>query len=157
MKVCIFKKISPKLLPCSGNSDESGYSFGCQSGPENFKKSRPKKFVKSNKSISRKNSIFYNFKNGQKSIFELGKSLKVPKMQFHEKKIDLYDFTSFFATFDDFLSGVRAPKALQNFKKSLNHRPRPRLSCIFIIHGFYIYRQQGRSITYGINPVIIVI
>ena len=48
------------------------------SGPENFKRSRPKKLVKSNKSISRNffspNSIFCNFKNGQKSIFELGKS-----------------------------------------------------------------------------------
>ena len=30
------------------------------------------------------NSIFCNFKNGQKSIFELGKSLKLLKMQFHE-------------------------------------------------------------------------
>ena len=58
------------------------------SGPEYLKKSRPKKLVKSNKLISRKNffcpnSIFWNFKNGQKSIFELGKSLKLPKMQFH--------------------------------------------------------------------------
>ena len=33
------------------------------------------------------NSIFCNFKNGQKSIFELGKC----------KKFDLFDFTSFFA------------------------------------------------------------
>ena len=62
------------------------------SEPENLKKSRPKKLVKSNKSISRKknfgpNFIFCNFKNDQKSIFELGKSLKLPKMQFHEKKI----------------------------------------------------------------------
>ena len=54
---------------------------------ENLKKSRPKKLVKSNKSISQKkifcpNSIlfFCYFKNGQKSIFELGKSLKLPKM-----------------------------------------------------------------------------
>ena len=33
------------------------------------------------------NSIFCNFKTGQKSIFELGKSLKLPNMhmQFHEK------------------------------------------------------------------------
>ena len=31
-------------------------------------------------------SIFSNFKNGQKSIFELGISLKLPKIQFHEKK-----------------------------------------------------------------------
>ena len=30
------------------------------------------------------NSIFCNFKNDQKSIFELGKQ---PKMQFHEKKM----------------------------------------------------------------------
>ena len=47
------------------------------------KKSRPKKLVKSNKSIS----IFCNFKNGQKSIFELVKSLKLPKIQFHKKKL----------------------------------------------------------------------
>ena len=54
-----------------------------------FHETRPKKLVKSNKSISRKKifwrkSIFCNFKNGQKSIFELGKSLKLSKMQFHE-------------------------------------------------------------------------
>ena len=40
--------------------------------PENFKKSSPKKLVKSKNSISRKffwpNSIFCNFKSGQKSI-----------------------------------------------------------------------------------------
>ena len=49
-----------------------------------------KKLVKSNKSISRffveQIPSFFHFKNGQKSIFELGKSLKLPKMQFHEKK-----------------------------------------------------------------------
>ena len=60
------------------------------SGPENFKKSRPKKFVKSHKSISRKhfwpNSFFCNFKIVQKSIFELGKSLKLPEVQYHEKQ-----------------------------------------------------------------------
>ena len=54
-------------------------------------KTQGQKLVKSNKSISRKkffwpNSIFCNFKNGKKSIFELGKSLKLPKMQFPEKK-----------------------------------------------------------------------
>ena len=47
--------------------------------------------MKSNKSISRNfvfwpKSIFCNFKNGQKPFFELWKSLKLPKMQFHEKK-----------------------------------------------------------------------
>ena len=54
------------------------------SGPGNLKKSRPKNLVKSNTSISQKKIC--NFKNGQKSIFELGKSLKLSKMQFHEKK-----------------------------------------------------------------------
>ena len=52
------------------------------------------------------NSIFGHFKNGQKSIFELGKSLKLPKMQLSEKNFfDLFDFTSFFAwTFLKFLA-----------------------------------------------------
>ena len=59
------------------------------SGPENLKKFGPKKIVETNKSIF----IFCNFKNVQKSIFELGKSLKLPKM--HEKKMDLFDFTNF--------------------------------------------------------------
>ena len=62
--------------------------------------SRLKKLVKSNKSISCNffltNSIFCNFKNGQKSIFELEKSLKLSKMQFYEEEKDLFDFTSYF-------------------------------------------------------------
>ena len=37
-------------------------------------------------------------KNDQKSIFELGKILKLPEMQFHEKKFDVIDFTSFLTT-----------------------------------------------------------
>ena len=56
-----------------------------------LKKSMPKKTLR--KQINQfheylfwPNSIFCSFKNGQKSIFELGKSLKQPKMQFHEKK-----------------------------------------------------------------------
>ena len=45
----------------------------------------------------RPSSIFCNYKNDQKSIFELEKSLKLPEMQFHEKNyFDLFDFTSFF-------------------------------------------------------------
>ena len=59
------------------------------------------KKCRAKKSISRnffwQNSIFCNFKNGQKSIFELGKSLNLPKMQFHEFFLDLFDFTSFFS------------------------------------------------------------
>ena len=52
------------------------------SGPENLKKSRPKNLVKSNNSIP----FFAISKNGEKSIFELGKYFKLPKMQFHERK-----------------------------------------------------------------------
>ena len=48
-----------------------------------------KNLVKSKKINFTKKYIFCYFKNGQKSIFELGKSLKLPKMQFHEKKIYL--------------------------------------------------------------------
>ena len=64
-----------------------------------FKKVQAKKTVKSNKSIS-------NFKNGQKSIFELGKSLKLPEMQFHEKNFLIYLISRvFFAwTFLNFLA-----------------------------------------------------
>ena len=78
-------------------------------GQKILKKSRPKKLVKSNKSISRIIYLaefqFFNFQNGQKSIFELGKSLKLPKMQFHEIFFLFIDFTSFFAwTFLNFLA-----------------------------------------------------
>ena len=66
-------------------------SLSLYSGPEILKKSRPKKLVKSNKSISRnfffgQIAFFCNFKNSQKSILQLGKSLKPPKMQFYEKR-----------------------------------------------------------------------
>ena len=66
-----------------------------------MKKSGPKKLMKSNKSISRKKKFldqilfFCHFKKGQKLIFELEKSLKLPKMQFHEKKV----FDSIFLQF----------------------------------------------------------
>ena len=97
LAVCCNSKSVPQLLK--------------HSGPENLKKSRPKKLVKSNKSISRKkifwpNSISCHFKNGQKSIFELEKSLKLPKMQFH--KIFCLDFFKF--------SG---PLRLKKFQKTL--------------------------------------
>ena len=67
--------------------------------------------VKSNKSISRKKIFFdqilffCNFKNGQKSIFELGESSKLKEMQFHGIFFGLFDFTSFFYwTFLNFLA-----------------------------------------------------
>ena len=44
------------------------------------------------------NSIFCSFRNGQKSIFELGKSWKVPKMLFH-KKIYLFIYIWLFGIF----------------------------------------------------------
>ena len=58
-------------------------------GPENFKKSRPKK-TREIKYINQfheksfwQDSIFGDFKNGPKSNLELGNSLKLQKMQFH--------------------------------------------------------------------------
>ena len=64
-------------------------SWACQihsQWAKKFRKVEVKKLVKSNKSISRiifwPNSIFCNFKNGRRSIFEMG---KLPKMQLHEK------------------------------------------------------------------------
>ena len=63
--------------------------------------------MKSNKSIS----IFCNFKNGQKSIFWTEK--KLPKMQFHDKKLFIYLISwDFFAwTFLNFMArcGFRVP------------------------------------------------
>ena len=59
------------------------------SGPEILIKSRPKSSWNQINQFQKKidkNPIFCNFNNGQKSIFELGKGLKLPKMQFHEKK-----------------------------------------------------------------------
>ena len=60
------------------------------------KKSREIKINKFHEILFWPNSIFCNFKNVQKSNFELGKSLKLPKMQFHEKKIWFIWFHEFF-------------------------------------------------------------
>ena len=65
----------------------------------NFKTVQAKKKIV--KSISLKKiflqiSLFAISKNDQKSIFELGKSLKMPRIQFHKFFLDLFDFTSFF-------------------------------------------------------------
>ena len=58
------------------------------SGQENLKKSRPKicemKYIIAWKKFFLPKSIFSSFKNGQKSIFELGKSLKLNI--FHENQ-----------------------------------------------------------------------
>ena len=56
--------------------------------------------MKSNKSFLKKLfdqiQFFAISKKAKKSIFVLGKGLKLPEMQFHEKKSELFDFTRFF-------------------------------------------------------------
>ena len=46
-------------------------------------------------------------KMAKNQFLNWGKSLKLPKMQFHEKKIDLFDFTSFFGLDSFKFSGLR--------------------------------------------------
>jgi len=53
-------------------------------GTRKFKK------VQAKKTREIKNPFFCNFKNDQKSIFEIGKSSKPPKMQFHENFFWIY-------------------------------------------------------------------
>ena len=71
------------------------------SWPENLKKSRSKKLVNRNKSISRfflAKFHFLQFQKWTKMNFWTGKKFKtLPEMKFQEKKFDLFDFTSFFA------------------------------------------------------------
>ena len=71
------------------------------SGPDNLKKSRPKKFVKSNKSISRiffwSNSIFLQFQKWAKTNFWTGKKFRPPKNAISRKKYFLiYLISRFF-------------------------------------------------------------
>ena len=85
----------PERLKWESAENKNKYIFD-PSGPENLKKSRPKKLVKSNKSISRnfdKNPFFAISKiaNNQFLNYE-----NCQKLQFHEKQIfDLFDFTTF--------------------------------------------------------------
>ena len=60
------------------------------------------------------NSIFCNFKNGQKSIFKLGKSFKLTKMQFNEK-IFLIHLTSRYFCLDFFQFSAAAVVLLCDF------------------------------------------
>ena len=61
------------------------------SRPENIKKFRP-------------NSFFAISKMAKNQFLNQGKSLKLPKMQFHEKNFfELFDFTSFFFCLNFFL------------------------------------------------------
>ena len=120
------------------------------SGPENLKKSRPKKVVKSNKSISRKkvwpNFIFCNFKNGQKSIFEQGKSFKLPKIQLHE--IDLLDFKSFFAwTFLNFLA---------RYAEGPNFEVNDRNAGFFNNKTYKTFKPGACYVTHGFGPFHVV-
>ena len=79
------------------------------SGPENLKKSRPKKFVKSNRSISwiifLTKFHFLQFQKWPKINFWTEKMFKTAINAISRKKIYLFDFMSFFAwTFLNFLA-----------------------------------------------------
>ena len=50
------------------------------------KKTREIKSINFTKNFFDQIPFFCNFRNGQKSIYELGQSLKLPEMQFHEKE-----------------------------------------------------------------------
>ena len=77
-------------------------------GPENLKKYRPEKLVKSNKSISRKfltKFHFLQFQKWPKINFWTGKKFKTARNAILREKKDLFDFTIFFArTFLNFLT-----------------------------------------------------
>ena len=65
------------------------------SGPENLNKSKPKKLVKSNKSISQfflTKFHFLPFQKWQTINFWSGIKFKLPQIQFHEKKFWLQEF-----------------------------------------------------------------
>ena len=84
--------------------------------------------------------FFCHFKNGQNSFCEPGKSLKLSKMQFHEKKyLDLFDFTSFFAwTFTNFLA-----------RRCVPDRILPWLTILFLSFSIYSWRQKTPSILHA--------
>ena len=69
------------------------------SGPENLKQSQTKNswnpINQFHEIFFWPNSIFYNFKNGQKSFFKLGENCQ--KCNFTKKKFNLFDFASYFA------------------------------------------------------------
>ena len=69
-------------------------------GPENFKKSpgkkNPREINQFHEFFSDQIPFLCNFKNDQISIFELGKSLKLPKIQFHKKIFGFIWFHKFF-------------------------------------------------------------
>ena len=93
--------------------------------------------MKTNKSILQQTFLDkFHFLQFQKSTFELGKSLKLPKMQFHVKKIfDLFDFTSFFPwSFLNFLAHCATSRS--KIKKNLN-MPIPTMWINFFLTDFY--------------------
>ena len=72
-----FALYKPKLFQCA-----------LHGGPENLKNSRPKNSRNQiNQFFFREIAFFCHFKNGQKSIFEYGKSLKLLKCNFTKKKL----------------------------------------------------------------------
>ena len=115
-KYCIFANFSVtggKWI-VSGSEDNMVYIWNLQtktwvdhewkhSGPEYLKKSKPKKLVKSNKSISQQFFLtkfhFLQFQKWPKNNFWTGKKFKTasPEMQFHRNIfLDLFYFMDFF-------------------------------------------------------------
>ena len=93
----VFADIINKITRTGGKVKDNQ----AHSGPENLKKSRPNKFVKWNKSISWNFVLtkfhFLPFQNWPKINFWTGKKFKTAKNAISRKKIDLFDFMSFFA------------------------------------------------------------
>ena len=113
-----------------------------------FKKVQAKKLVKSNKSISQiicltKFHFFAISKMDKNEFLNWG---KLPKMQFHEKKFDLFVFTSFFAwIFFHYFSGLCCA-----FDRSMHYFSIFRQTCEFyeyvnnfcVFHIFSVVKQR---------------
>ena len=95
-----FKKRLKKVKICKMSNNLATHKQ-IHSGPENLKSPGQKNSWNQiiqfhEKKFFDQIPFFCNFKNEQKSIFELGKNLKLPKMQFHEKKFWFIWFHEFF-------------------------------------------------------------
>ena len=87
----------------------NSWSLRMHSGPENLKKSTPKnswnQINQFHEKIVWPNFIFCNFQKWPKINFGTGKKFKTAKNAISRKKINLFDFMSFFAwTFLNFLA-----------------------------------------------------
>ena len=105
-----------KMVQFGGDASNGFFENKKSSG----QKTREIKEFNFTKKIFWPNSIFCDFKNGQKSCFELGKSLKLPEMQFHEKKNWFIWFHEFFCL-DFFKFYGPLCKWLRKVKTKTNH------------------------------------